>query len=94
MSDTMTLPFIKDSETSRDAAKALEADQNRLTDMHLRLMRAYKDAGKRGLTDPEMQAKLVMNGSTQRPRRVELAQKGKIRKTGERRNGCAVWVMA
>jgi len=54
--------------------------------------------GKTGATDDEMQVALNMGGSTQRPRRVELFQAGKIcmaammRKTRTGRNA-NVWVV-
>jgi DNA-binding IclR family transcriptional regulator len=48
-----------------------------------------------GLTDEEMQRRLGMNPSTQRPRRIELARRGMVveagtRKTASGRNA-SVW---
>jgi transcription initiation factor IIE alpha subunit len=38
-----------------------------------------------GLTDEEMQTRLEMNPSTQRPRRIELARRGMVVEAGTRR---------
>jgi len=52
----------------------------------------------RGLTDHEMQAHLNMIGSTQRPRRVELCDKGLVVDSGRQRptpsgRMAVVWVI-
>jgi DNA-binding IclR family transcriptional regulator len=57
----------------------------------LELLQATPD----GLTDEEMQKRLGMNPSTQRPRRIELARRGMVveagtRKTASGRNA-SVW---
>jgi transcription initiation factor IIE alpha subunit len=69
--------------------KALNALQRKV----LELLRATP-----GLTDEEMQKRLGMNPSTQRPRRIELARRGLIvtsgtRKTSSGRNA-DVWRVA
>lgn len=51
-----------------------------------------------GLTDEQIQTKLRMNPSTQRPRRVELVDAGLIEDSGHRRTTtsgtkAAVWVL-
>jgi len=43
------------------------------------------------LTDREMQEILKLDGSTQRPRRIELMNDGLVADTGERRNGSVLW---
>ncbi len=57
--------------------KALNALQRKV----LELLRATPE----GLTDEEMQKRLGMNPSTQRPRRIELAKAGMIQKAGVRK---------
>ena len=52
-----------------------------------------------GLTDEEIQARLAMNPSTQRPRRVELVEGGWIKDSGARRPSSSgresiVWELA
>lgn len=89
---TRRAPAVNGSMTSAQAAdslgpKALNALQRRV----LELLRATPD----GLTDEEMQRRLGMNPSTQRPRRIELARRGLIvtagtRKTSSGRNA-DVW---
>ena len=57
-----------------------------------------RDSGGHGATDEEIQAKLRMNPSTQRPRRVELVEQGRIVDSGRRRRTASrrdavVWVV-
>jgi DNA-binding IclR family transcriptional regulator len=51
-----------------------------------------------GLTDEEMQTRLGMNPSTQRPRRIELARRGLVVEGGTRRTAsgrmATVWRVA
>jgi transcription initiation factor IIE alpha subunit len=51
-----------------------------------------------GLTDEEMQTRLGMNPSTQRPRRIELARRGMVVEAGTRRTSsgrmAVVWRVA
>jgi transcription initiation factor IIE alpha subunit len=51
----------------------------------IRVLTVIADAGDRGLTDEEIQTLLEMNPSTERPRRVELVERGWVQKTGARR---------
>ena len=74
-----TAPFQPHSDTSRDAAKLIETDINRLQAAVLKAIRL------RASTDEELQAVLHMNPSTERPRRVELVEKGLIVDRGLRR---------
>lgn len=43
------------------------------------------------LTDKEMQRILGMDGSTQRPRRIELVRMSMVADTGKRREGSTLW---
>jgi hypothetical protein len=75
-------PSVNGSATSAAAAdslgpQALNAMQRRV----LALLEATPD----GLTDEEMQTRLGMNPSTQRPRRIELARRGLVVECGTRR---------
>ena len=59
---------------------------------------AIRGAGRRGMTDEELQIALGMNPSTQRPRRVELVEDGWIKDSQHRRRTKAdlpavVWVL-
>jgi len=92
-------PYVEGSETSFDAAKRYSKGERDRIALYLCLSAAGPD----GLTDKEMQAVSGIDGSTQRPRRNELAGNGKrgarnkywprlIEKNGQRRNGGAVWV--
>lgn len=82
--------------TSIAAADAIKPCADTLRKRVLEYIRAQ---GRTGATDDEIQVALNMNGSTQRPRRIELFQQGKIcmapfmRRTraGRRAN---VWVTA
>jgi transcription initiation factor IIE alpha subunit len=60
----------------------------------LELLKATPD----GLTDEEMQLRLEMNPSTQRPRRIELARRGLVVEAGTRRTAsgrmATVWRVA
>jgi hypothetical protein len=92
---TKRAPAARGSITSAQAAdslgpKTLNAMQRRV----LELLAATPD----GLTDEEMQRRLEMNPSTQRPRRIELARRCLIvtagtRKTSSGRNA-DVWRVA
>lgn len=93
-------PFVAGSETSEAAAvRYSKGERDRLM-----LFIALTAAGEEGLTDREMQELTGQDGSTQRPRRCELAGNGKrcvrarywprlIEKSGARRDGSAVWVV-
>jgi transcription initiation factor IIE alpha subunit len=79
---TQRAPAARGSITSAQAAdslgsKTLNAMQRRV----LELLQATPE----GLTDEEMQRRLGMNPSTQRPRRIELARRGLIATGGTRK---------
>lgn len=87
-------PAQRHSETSVAAAEAIKPDANRLRAM---VYEYIASRGQDGATDEEGQEALAMQGSTYRPRRVELQAAGRIRKldaTRPTRSGrqAAVWV--
>lgn len=80
------------SQTSKDAAREIERSAATFRGM---VYRALCESD--GLTDDEMQQILNMNPSTQRPRRIELVEKGLVKHSGETRKTrsgrkAAVWV--
>lgn len=88
-------PAVRTSATSMQAADSLdEKTLNALQRRVLALLQSEPD----GLTDEQMQARLAMNPSTQRPRRVELARRGLIVKAGTRKTASGrnadVWKVA
>lgn len=89
-------PAVQRSRTSLEAADALTPET--LNAMQRRVYVYLRDQGERGATDEECQRGLQMNPSSQRPRRVELADAGLIvragtRKTASNRNA-DVWRVA
>jgi len=82
MSDQIPLfdraPYVADSKTSKAAAEAIEPKMGTLRYKVLKYLREHPQ----GATDEQMQIALAMNPSTQRPRRVELWDKGFVRKSG------------
>jgi hypothetical protein len=75
-------PAQRHSRTSLDAAKSVEPGSGK---DRLRVLLALKAAGSRGLTDEEIQDRLGLPGSTERPRRIELWEKGLVWKSTETR---------
>ena len=73
-------PAVNGSVTSAMAADSLE--QKTLNAMQRRVLELLRE-NTAGLTDEEMQHRLRMNPSTQRPRRIELVAKGMIVQAGE-----------
>lgn len=89
-----TLPYQKHSATS--AAAAREARPNAGT-LRAIVLGELERRGPRGATDDELQDALGMNPSTQRPRRVELVERGLVRDSGDTRKtksgrSATVWV--
>jgi hypothetical protein len=85
-------PAQQHSRTSMAAADSLDPDTlNKLQGKVL----ATIQAAPAGLTDEEISARLGMNPSTQRPRRIELQKRGFIEQAGTRRTAsgrqAAVW---
>ena len=75
-----TLPPHVGAATSLAAAIAIEPSADTLRGEVLAELR------KRDATDEQLQMRLHMNPSTQRPRRVELVKMGLVRDSGMRRN--------
>lgn len=74
-------PYIPGSDTSEEAAEAIEPRLSLLQELVLVVLRHRPN----GLTDEEMQTEAVMQPSTQRPRRVELVAQGLVEDSGTRR---------
>jgi hypothetical protein len=84
-------PFVRGSDTSEAAARAIEPDMNALQQKVLAHLRGCSALG---ATDDEMQRALAMNPSTQRPRRIELVNKGLVVDSGmKRRTGSGRWAV-
>ncbi|NBW17299.1 MAG: hypothetical protein EBR82_55905 [Caulobacteraceae bacterium] len=88
-------PSVAGSITSAQAADSIgPATLNAMQRKVLELLEATPD----GLTDEEMQRRLGMNPSTQRPRRIELARRGMVVEAGTRRTAsgrmAVVWRVA
>ena len=78
----MRAPAVRVSRTSREAADSLRpAVLNAMQRRVLALLATTPE----GLTDEEMQRRLGMNPSTQRPRRIELMRMGLVQRAGTRR---------
>jgi len=89
-------PSVNGSATSAAAADSL--GPKTLSAMQSKVLRFLETCGAFGATDEEMQTRLGMNPSTQRPRRIELARRGLVvtcgvRKTTSGRNA-DVWRVA
>ena len=87
------VPFQRHSETSKEAAAALEGSET----LRALVYKAITSSGARGMTDPEAQAELGWSGSPQRPRRGRRGERGLGRDSGNRRASeagrlCTVWV--
>jgi len=85
-----SVPFIRDSETSKAAACAV---RHRADSMVEQVLDVFRNAGSPGMTDNELIDHFEGCGwsrNTPRARRVQLANEGRIEKCGER-GGCAVW---
>lgn len=86
--------YQKHSQTSQQASESIEPSANTL---RARVFYAIDRQGVSGATDDEIQEFLSMNPSTQRPRRVELVQMGRVADSGltrKTRSGrsATVWV--
>jgi hypothetical protein len=92
---TQRAPAARGSITSAQAADSLgPATLNAMQRRVLELLQATPE----GLTDEEMQKRLGMNPSTQRPRRIELAGRGLVIEAGTRKTASGrnanVWRVA
>src|SRR5512139_742320 len=68
-------PFVRGSVTSLEAGESIVP---RISVLQSAILNYLKRRGALGATDEEIQNALAMNPSTERPRRIELAQKGLI----------------
>lgn len=75
-------PAQRHSETSKAAAESVKRFLSKLEQKVIDCLEAHHPAG---LTDEEMQEEIGMQPSTQRPRRIKLVEKGRVRDSGERR---------
>jgi len=75
----ISAPYQPHSDTSREAAEQIEPTAGTERSRVLALLR---EVG--GLTDEQIQDRLEMNPSTERPRRVELCQMGFVHDSGEK----------
>lgn len=81
-----TAPYQPHSPTSREAARYVAPDLNRL---QLRVLAFISDNPLSN--DERIQRGLHMNPSTQRPRRIELLRKGLIRQDGKSKTTAGRW---
>lgn len=79
---SQTLPFVFDSATSLEAALN---GRNRAGMQQERVLQYLKDRGAQGATDEEIAIALSMNPNTERPRRIELVEKGLVIDTKDQR---------
>jgi len=89
-------PFVRDSDTSREAAVSIAPDSNRLRALVLGFIAKN---GRRGATCSEVEEALSMRHQTASARMRELALADRIVDTGLRRKttsgrNAAVWVVA
>ena len=74
--------YVPHSQTSRDAAQQIETDAPTLRESVFRFLASHRGTG---ATDEEIQRGLGINPSTQRPRRIELVERGLVRDSGLKR---------
>jgi DNA-binding transcriptional regulator GbsR (MarR family) len=91
-----TAPYQAHSDTSKEAAEAIEPWMNSLRG---KVYQAIHMSGKEGLTDLEIEEATGISGSTVRPRRIELLEMGLVRAAKEKRQTPSgrwsyVWVSA
>lgn len=88
-------PHVRHSPTSKAAAVDIES---RAATLRARVLNFIRRRGDAGATDEEIQRSLQMPGNTQRPRRRELEQMGRISDSGTTRptssgRQAVVWVV-
>lgn len=88
-------PFVRHSITSAEAAHTIA---EKLPALQRRVWEYLVQQGAYGATDEEMQVWLRMPASTQRPRRVELVQRGLVLDSGTTRltfahRRAVVWIV-
>lgn len=87
-------PYIRHSVTSLQAAEKIKPSKAKL---QIQVYEFIKSKGSFGATDEEAQLTLGMQGSTQRPRRIELQVAGKIVDSGRTRatmsgRSATIWI--
>ena len=82
-----TLPYSGGSDTSKAAAALFKGEAKTARERVFFAISRARTGG--GLTDEELQDSLVMNPSTERPRRVELVEAGLVHDCGVRRKTSA-----
>lgn len=92
----MDAPYQSHSATSRDAASHIKPGAATL---RMKVLGYIVARGEDGATDAEIQDVLGIEGSTQRPRRVELVDAGLVKDSGATRatrkgRRAAVWIAA
>lgn len=105
MDNQVEFPFAAGSETSKAAARRVDPGKAAID--RAMILEWIRSGGVNGRTDTEIQKALDIPGDTERPRRNELAGRGRTSKRhpfwpkliepcpcGTRRNGCVVWVIA
>ncbi len=80
--DSLTVAPHNGTATSKAAAKAIEPHIN---EQHRLLLGYYRFYGRDGVTDQEMSEATKLDGSTVRPRRIELVDKGFVIDSGRTR---------
>lgn len=93
---TDTAPFVRGSQTSKEAADAISP---KIAPLQKRVLDTIKSAGPNGLTDEQIRSLTGLQHSTETPRRKELSDKGLVIDSGKRRKtrsgrSATVWVAA
>ena len=88
-------PSVRGSETSLAAAVSISGNRNGMHDRIMRFLLAHPE----GATDEQIQIGIDMNPSTERPRRGELEQLGKIKNSGRKartlsKRSAVIWIVA
>lgn len=91
MDEQIGLPYAAGSDTSRDAARRMAKQPGKIRRDHQRILNVLLSGPK---TDRELQSILEMSGDTERPRRGELVEMGRVYDTGERRERSTLWGIA
>lgn len=87
-------PFISGSQTSLAAAISIAGNTGRL---HLRIIN-YLKLHPEGATDEQIAIDLDLKQNTQRPRRIELVEQGKVKDSGRKgkttsKRSAVIWVL-
>ena len=93
---SQTAPFVRGSQTSKEAAAAIKP---KMATLQQRVLDTIKSAGSAGLTDEQVRTLTGLQHSTETPRRIELVAKGLVKDSGRTRKtrsgrSATVWVAA